>query len=545
MTKHQKEHHPSQLVHRVRLVRELFNTWRGGALLLCAAFLLPMASLFILAFEQGDLGENIWPHLLQTIVPTQIQTTLLLLLGVGVLATAIGTGAAWLVSMFNFYGVRVLSYALALPLALPTYIVAYAYGELLDPAGALYQFWGTFLPQTLYPDIRNLGGAIILLSLVLYPYVYFAARLAFLRQSVQLLDSARILGAHPNACFWRIALPLARPSIAAGTILVLMETLNDIGAVEFLGVHTLTYGVYNTWLIRGSLSGAAQLALLLLTLIILLVGIERATRAQRSFASPTTTPHTLPRLPLTGVKALVAAGLCTLPVLFGFILPLGQLIRYAQKYPLNSGLIAALGNSLSVATLSAVLVVGIALFLGHFARTGMRFDARLVRSVTFGYAVPGTILAIAILTMVQVLNARFDGSGIIFGGIGILIFAYLVRFMAMGISLIEARYAQIPYTYDFAARSLGTTRGGLLWKIHGRTLITPILAASLFVFVETLKELPATLILRPFDFETLAVHAYAHANLGTLEAAGAPSLMIIAAGMVAVLVSMRLQNRAL
>ena len=485
-------------------------------------------------------GENLWPHLWHTVLPHQIQTTLILMIGVGFLATAIGTGAAWLVSLFTFPGVRFLSYALALPLALPTYIVAYAYGELLDSASSIYQIWRAILPVKFYPDIHNLAGAIILLSLVLYPYVYFAARIAFLRQSAQLIDTARILGASPARCFWQIALPLARPAIIAGTILVLMETLNDIGAVEFLGVHTLTYGVYTTWLTRGSLSGAAQIALMLLALIIILIMCERITRRQRGFATVFT--HRLPRLVLRGRQAFAAVVLCCIPIAFGFVIPVLQLLDYARDHNDRFAWASALTNSLSMATISAGGVIIIALFLGHIARTGTRFDGRLVRSTGFGYAVPGTILGLAVLLTIHMSNIQLGGVLILISGVAALVFAYLVRFMTMGINIIEAGYVQIPRNFDIAARSLGSSRGGLLWRIHGRILLLPMSIASLLVFVETLKELPATLILRPFDFETLAIHVHTHANLGRMETASIPALIIIAAGTLAVFISFRLQK---
>ncbi|MDG2496459.1 MAG: iron ABC transporter permease [Alphaproteobacteria bacterium] len=524
--------------------------WRldvWGALTLAAVALpiLPLLALVWIALAPAPAQAPIWGHLWASVLPGQIVTTALLMAGVATVTGVIGTGSAWAVTFYRFPLRRTLSWALLLPLAIPTYLMAYSYAEVLDHAGPLYQIWHSLLPETAYPDFRSLPGAIILLSLVLYPYVYLSARAAFVQQSAVLIEAGRALGLGPLQCFTRIGLPMARPAIIVGVALAMMECLNDIGAVEFLGVTTLTMGVYDTWVVRGNLAGAAQIALTLLGFMALLLVLERSQRGHAEHHIRNGRHRSLPDFQTSRAARLALCLACLLPVTLGFIIPTGLLIDYALIGATADGVLASAGRSFSLAMLAAGLTCLLGLGLTYAARSGLtpkqrREIQRLGQIAALGYAVPGTVLAIGVMLVFARL-ADASLGWITLGGTSVaLVFAYVVRFLSLSYGTLEAGFGRISPGLDMAARGLGATKSALLWRVHLPLLRAPLLTAAILVFVDVMKELPATLILRPFDFETLATHVYTYASVGQMEDAALPALMIILVGLIPVAISLSL-----
>jgi len=532
--------------------------WLLGALLIAAAVLLPLLALAWTAAQ----GSDAWRHVAANVLPVAAWNTARLLLGVGALVVAIGTGAAWLVTAYDFPGRRIMAWALLLPLAVPTYIVAYAYLDLLHPLGpvqaAVRGLLGYDSPrQFRLPDIRGLAGCIVLLGLVLYPYVYITARAMFLTQAASLLEAARSLGTSQAAVFGRVALPLARPAIAVGAALALLETLNDIGASEFLGVQTLTVSVYTTWVTRSDLAGAAQIALAMLVLVVGVIALERHGRRRQGYAN-TLRPRPMRPQRLRGPAALLALALVALPVLLGFVAPATYLAleswqRLADGGGVSPMLWRSTWNTLRVAalatglTLSAGLVLAWALRLAQ-ARRRARLAALALRVGSLGYAVPGTVLAIGLLVPL----AWFDDGGnavlqwfgqaprmLLMGSVAALVLAYTLRFLIISAGGIEAGFARVPASLDQAARALGASPGATLRRVHLPLLRPSMAAAALLVFVDAMKELPATLLLRPLNFETLATWLYADAARGAYEDGAMAALLIVLAGLVPVILLAR------
>jgi iron(III) transport system permease protein len=431
----------------------------------------------------------------------------------------------------------------------PVYIVAYCYVELLDYSGplqsALRSAFGFAGPRDYwFPEIRSLGGAAFCMCAVLFPYVYMATRVLFLTQSARIIDVSRTLGAAPPRLFFRIALPLARPAIAVGVSLALMEAINDIGAVEFFGVQTLTFSVYQTWLARSDLAGAAQLATVLLLVVFALIATERAARGRQRYAVAGVR-HPLPAFALSGWRAVLAFLACFTPVLFGFLLPAWVMVDYASRRLgqfSDPDLIGALRNTVSVAVVTAVLAVTAGLLLVYAARLSRsRLVAGLGRLAATGYAVPGTVLAVGILYPLAALDNGIDaaarawfgiGTGLLITGSGgAVVYACLVRFLAIAHGTLEAGISRVTDHLDMAARTLGRTPRQVLWEIHVPLMRRALTAAALLVFVDTTKELSATILLRPFNFETLATLVFAKASQGRFEDAAAASLVIVATGM--------------
>ncbi len=531
-----------------KLNHNISNTaWVSGSLLACAALLLPIAALIWLA---ASPDTKMWAHLWRTVLPTQVQTTLQLMLGVAVLTSIIGTGTAWLVTFCRFPWRGVFAWGLLLPLSIPTYLAAYSYSDLLDRAGPVFRFWSKSIP---YPSIDALASGTLILSLVLFPYVFLAARTAFLYQSASLIEAARISGAGAWGCFWRISLPLARPAIVAGVALALMECLNDIGAMEHLGVQTLTIGVYDTWVVRGSLAGAAGIALTLLAFMGALLAIERYGRntANGAGQQSQTRRRSLARFNLSRRHGILAALFCLVPMALGFIIPLLHFLNLATATPAQNigALMTASLNAITLAALAAVLVCGVGLVLaftnrlhfgaGTFARVSKMTTRFATHIAALGYAIPATILGLGVLIAATQIDALSGGRVVLIGSLAGLLFAYMVRFLPLSFGTIEAALARIPATTDIAAHSLGAGRTQLLTRIHIPLLRAPLLAASLLVFVDVMKELPATLILRPFNFDTLASLAYTQASLGQIEQAALPALVIIAVGLLPITILLR------
>lgn len=537
------------------------SPWLTAAIVVAALALLPVAALLFAALH-GD--GSLWPHLLRYVLPPALHDTLLLLAGVGVLVIALGTGSAWLVTAYDFRGRRIFEWALLLPLAVPTYIMAYAWMDLLHPIGPLQSGLRAMLglagPQDLrLPDVRSLPGCALVLGFVLYPYVYLTTRAMFLMQAASLLEAARTLGQGPRAVFLRVALPLARPAIAVGTSLALMETLNDIGASELLGVRTFTVSIYSTWVNRADLAGAAQIALAMLAVVVALLVVERAARRRQRYAVAAQKSRRMTPQRLTGGSAAAAIGALALPVLLGFVAPFCYLAARAVERVRFAGF----PEGLVQVTLDTLKLSAIATLITVLAAMAVVYALRLrpgalaggsERIATLGYAIPGAVLGIGLLaplgamddglaTLIETLTGR-PVTGLLLLGSSIgLIYAYATRFLAVAAGNLEAGFGRIAPALDHAGRTLGETAGGVLRRIHLPLMRPALAAATLLVFVDCMKELPATLLLRPLNVETLATHLYAEAIRGTYEDGVIAALLIIAAGLLPVILLSRVDGR--
>lgn len=525
-------------------------------LVVAALVVSPVVGLIWFAAEGS--GE-LWPHLVRYVLPAATRTTITLLLGVGAVVTAIGVGAAWLVSMYRFPGRRILEWALLLPLAVPTYIVAFAYLDVMHPVGPVQTFirdlFGIADPRGLwFPEIRSMGGAIFLLGLVLFPYVYLPVRALFVMQSASFLEASRTLGVGRVGTFVRVALPLARPAIVVGLTLALLETLNDIGASEFLGVRTLTVSIYTTWVTRSSIGGAAQIALVMLLFIFILLLMERWARRRQRFAGAGHKAHPPTPKRLTGWPAFGAAAACTLPVLLGFAVPALYLAHAAwsriDEFGWPRELPVWIGNTVGLSAVATVAAIAVGLLLAYGARIIRRpAGTASVRLATIGYALPGTVLAVGLLVPLAgfdnwlnrwMTDAFGISTGLLLIGSGAgLAFAYLLRFLPIAVGNVEAGLAKISPSLDMAARSLGAGAGEAALRIHLPILRPALAAGALIVFVDCMKELPATLLLRPFNFETLATQLYEEASRGTYEVGAVSALAIVLVGIVPVILLAR------
>ena len=518
------------------------------SLILLASVAVVLASVFA---SSGD----IWRHLQETVLADYILNSLWLMLGVGALALPLGVIPAWLVTSFRFPLSRQLEWALLLPLAFPAYIIAYTYTGLLDFAGPA-QSWlrEAFGGGYWFPEVRSLPGAAVMLALVLYPYVYLLTRAAFQEQSACAVEAARVLGAGPARAFFRVALPLARPAIVAGLSLALMETLADYGVVQYFGVATFTTGIFRTWFGLGSSVAAAQLSALLMGFVLVLTLLERRARRQARYHHASSRYRRAAPKELQGWRGGLALALCALPVGFGFIIPAAQLsVWAAQTYgaSMNRQFLELAWHSVELALLASALALGAALALAYARRLQpgpLTYAAN--RLLSLGYAVPGTVIAIGVLLPFTWLDrqlAKWAGAlldvdpGLALSGtIAILVFAYLTRFLAVSLNTVEAGLEKIRPAMDEASRSAGVGGFGLLRRVHGPMMRSSLLAAALLVFVEVLKELPATLILRPFNYNTLAVRVFELANDERLAAASLPALTIVLVGIIPVMILNRL-----
>jgi iron(III) transport system permease protein len=525
--------------------------WTVFAAVVAGIMALPLAAIAVLSL---DPAESVWPHLMRTVLPGALADTALLLAGVGVLTLLFGTGTAWLTTMYRFPGRGLLDRLLVLPLAMPTYIIAYAYVELLDFSGPVQRAlralfgWHT-VKDYWFPDVRTLPGTILVLSAVLYPYVYLSARASFVQQSICVLEVARTLGRTSAGAFWSVALPLARPALAAGVALALMECLNDLGAVQYLGVSTLTVSVYATWLQRSNLAGAAQIALVALLFVLALLVAERAARGRSQFHHTTGRYRSIPFSDLEGWPGFAAAACCALPVLLGFVVPFAVLLVQGLAHvsdALAAGFWRATRNSVGVAAVAAIATVLIGLGLVYARRLAPTVFVRaVVRAAGLGYAMPGTILALGLLIPLAALDNQIDASlrsllgissGLLLSGtLFVIVLAYTIRFLAASLGALEAGFERLSPNLDAVARTLGETALSALWRVHIPLLVPALGAAALLVFVDGMKELPATLLLRPFNFETLATHVYSYAALEQFEQAALGALTIVVMGLVPVL----------
>ena len=509
--------------------------WNIAVLAVALVLATPVLAVVTLAFTSSD---GIWDHLAATVLPGYIWRSCVLVLATGALCLAIGTGTAWLVTMCSFPGRKIFQWALLIPLAIPTYIVAYVYVDLFE--------FSSYLPQ-----IRSMPGAVLVLAFVLYPYVFLSARAAFLQQSFCVFEVARTLGCSASEAFTRVSLPMARPALVVGVLFVAMECLNDIGAVQHFGIRTLTVGIYDIWLERGNLGGGAQIACVLLAIMILLGVIERTSRQSRRYHETSSKYRQLPGYKLSGWKAVFAILACAAPIFFGFILPAVTLALHALETNWEPELLLYGANSL-ILTLSAMtLLLAVGLILAYGVRIlgsgGIAATAVLIASI--GYAIPGAVLGIGILVPLAGFDNFLDGiarasfgvsTGLLFtGSAAAVVFAYLVRFLFLSYGSLEAGLSKITPSMDMAARCLGHGEWSTLRRIHFILLRPAVLSAALLVFIDCMKELPATLILRPYDFDTLATYTYTSASLGLFEESAPAALAILLAGLIPVLLLTR------
>ena len=534
------------------LLRSGFSALNGWALLtltLSGLILVPVLTVLLSLFADE---RQVWEHLTDTVLGLYVRNSLLMMVGVALGVVLVGSGTAWLVTMCEFWGRAWLEWMLVLPLAAPTYVLAYAYTDFLQVTGG-FQIWlrrvtGWGIGDYWFPNIRSLWGAILLLVLTLYPYVYLSARLAFQEQSVACLEVSRSLGYGPWSSFFQVALPLARPGIMAGCLLALMETLNDFGTVSYFGVDTLTTGIYRTWTALGNPVAAAQLSALLLLWVLLLRGLEQFSRRRARYYRQGFRP-TPTRYRLQGIRALGAWLACGLPIGLGFVVPAlillqmtlrqGELHHRFWSYAQNSFLLATITAVIAV-SVSVVVLYGLRLQRGSAWGLGLA-----VRLASLGYALPGVVIAVGVLIPLGQLDQLLSylrqvllqqSPGPVFSGtIAALVFGYLVRFLAVALATVEVTLLRIPPSLDEAARSLGEGSLGTLWRVHLPLMGGGILGAMLLVFVDVMKELPATLVLRPFNFDTLAVHTYRLAADERLAEAGAPALAIVFVGILPVI----------
>ncbi|WP_439498490.1 ABC transporter permease [Bosea sp. (in: a-proteobacteria)] len=510
---------------------------------------LPVLALGLTALSPD--AASIWPHLAANVIPGALANTALLMLGVGLFCALTGVGTAWLVTQYEFPGRRAFEWLLVLPLAIPTYLTAYIYVEIMGFQGPLQTALRAVtgyrsLRDYWFPDPRNLVGAVFVMGIVLYPYVYLSVRALFGLQSAAIVESARTLGASRGTLFWKIGLPMARPALAAGLTLALLETLNDIGATEYLGINSLTLSIYTTWLNRGSLPGAAQIACVMLILVVLLIASEARLRGARRFSLSVRQPRAVGRSPLSRRAALGAGLACALPVLLGALLPIGFLVQQVLARGLlqqfDGALLGNLANALLLAGSATALVVALGLGIVAAGRIGREpWLPALARIASLGYALPGTVLALGLLVPLAAFDNAFANAvtawfgaspGLVLIGSGAaLVIAYLVRFLSIAISGIQSGLSRISPRIDDAARALGSNAGDVLRQVHWPLARPAIAAAALLVFVDCLKELPATLLLRPLNVDTLATIVYGHASRGVFEDGALAALLIVLAGL--------------
>jgi iron(III) transport system permease protein len=536
-----------------------FDGWVVGVT--ATALLLSVPVLVVLSSVAQPAGA-VWRHLATTVLTEYVINSLLLLLGVGIGTLLLGVSTAWLCTLCRFPGRQIFQWALLLPMAVPAYIIAYTYTGLLDFSGPLQSslrgWFGWGYGDYWFPQVRSLEGAVVMLSLVLFPYVYLLARAAFLEQSVCVLEASRTLGCGPWRSFFTVALPLARPAIIAGLTLALMEALADFGTVQYFGVNTFTTGIFRTWFGLGDRSAAAQLAALMMTFVLVLIVLERWSRRRARYHHTSQRFRILPGYPLRGWRAAGAFVVCFFPLFLGFLLPALQLGAWALRtwrHTLDAVFLQLVRNSLLLAAAAALVALLLAMLLAYGRRLRPQpVVTASVRLAGMGYAVPGLVIAVGIIipfawldnTIDAWMRSRFDYStGLLLSGtVAALLFAYVVRFLAVSLNTVEAALGKIKPSMDDAARSLGLRPAAVLGRIHLPIVRGSLLTALLLVFVDVLKELPATLVLRPFNFNTLAVRAYELASDEMLAESSLAALAIVLAGVLPVILLSRSIRRA-
>ncbi len=544
-----------------RKIRRLrLDPWSVTAVTIAAIVLGPIVAVgWIAAFP----SENIWPHLISTTLPRYLSNTLLLMFGVGLLAAAMGTGAAWLIARYDFALSRWLEWLLLLPLAVPAYVGAYALVDLLEYAGPVQTgmralFGWQDARDYWFPEIRSLGSAIVVLAAALYPYVYLLARAAFHEQSGASEEVAMSLGQGALARLRRVGLPLARPAVAAGTAIVMMEAVNDFGTVDYFAVQTLTTGIFTTWLEAGNAGGAAQIASVVLILVIVLVMLEKISRRKARFFNLGGRHRPVARKRLGGARGVLATVLCLIPFTLGFILPAGTILRHALtrvEFWADPGLYRALWHTVSVGAIAATATVIGGLLMVYGVRLSGRALPRLLQPVTtIGYAAPGAVLGVGILIPLAAFDNAFadmvlavtgyDPGLLLTGSAFALVLAYFVRFFAIAQGAADAALERVSPSLPMAARSLGRRQGQVLREVYLPLITGSVGSALLLVFVDCVKELPATLLLRPFNYDTLATRVHDQASLENLAEAAPAAIMVILVGLSAVMLLARANRPA-
>ncbi len=537
------------------LAKRASRRWIIAATLITAIVALPVLSVIFLAFFPE---ENIWPHLIDTTLPRYLWATIQLMVGVGAITLVIGLSTAWAVTMCEFPGRKFFEWAMLLPFAIPAYVIAYVYTSLLDYAGTVQRtlrdwFGWQNASDYWFPEIRSLEGATLMIGLVLYPYVYLLARAAFLEQSPSLFAVSRSLGHSALSTFFRVVLPIARPAVAVGLSLVLMETLNDFGTVDFFAVQTLTAGLFDTWMNLGNLGGAAQIATVMLAFVVILVTLERYSRRRQQQYAARDNREPIQRFAMSFPRQLICLVVCAIPFAFGFLVPAGTLGLYAWEYfeeSWNPDFIQNTLNSLFLSGTAAMTTLLVGVILAYSRRLhNTRGMQVLLRLSSLGYAMPGAVLAVGVIVPLAGFDNWLDSlmretfgisTGLLLSGSAFaLVFAYTVRFLAVSAGSVESALQKITPSMDMASRSLGYTPGKTLVNVHLPMLRGTLLTAALVVFVDCMKELPATLILRPFNFETLATYVYQFASDERLYHSALPSLIIVLAGIVPIILMSR------
>ena len=521
------------------------NRWVWAQLFISILLFSPLLALLITAFGDTD---GTMAHLMETVLGRYFLTTLQLMVGVGVVAILFGVSTAWIVSRYQFIGRGILEWMLVLPAAVPAYIIAYTYTDFLEYAGPVQTFIRDIFGFTSsrdywFPEIRSMGGAMLVMGAVLYPYVYITTRTAFRLTSTRLFEAARLVGGN---MFFGIALPLARPAIVAGLALVMMEVVSDFGTVEYFALDTLTLGIFNVWLGMGNIAAAARIALMAFVIVVILLGIERWGRSGRKFENQSRGPSGVLTRAITGWRSGLAITICLVPIILGFVIPVGVLLNfifsgYASGLP--DATASAIQNTLMVASIGAIIIMLMALFVGIIARyQSGRMGSAIAALSSSGYAVPGTILAIGVLGVVFGIEQlwRFINdeatARLLSGTLMVLLFAYIVRFQAVGYGAVNAGLKRLPPNLMPASQVLGHPFSSSVLRITVPLLHPSILAGLLLAFVDIMKELPMTLLLSPFNFETLATLTYQFAKDELLEDAAVPALLIVLAGLIPVII---------
>jgi iron(III) transport system permease protein len=524
--------------------------WRPSIVGTALILSVPILTIVFSVFEPP--GEN-WQHLKDTVLPEYLGNSLLLTFGVGSGTLLIGVSTAWLTAMCRFPGKNLFVWLLLLPMAMPAYIVAYTYTGMFDFAGpvqtTIRDWTGWRYQEYYFPQIRSMGGAIAMLSLVLYPYVYLLGRSTFLEQSVGVMEVSRTLDCGPWTVFYRVALPLARPAIVAGLSLALMETLADYGTVAYFGLGVFTTGIFRTWFGLGDYTSAAKMAALLLLFVFVLIVMERVSRNKAQYHNSSGKLTRFSEYRLQGFKAWGAFAICAIPIFLGFFLPAAQLSLWAMETwseMVDDRFFELIRNSFLLGLGAALISVILALFLGYGKRIlPGKTTIVSIRTASIGYAIPGTVIAVGVIIPFAWLDVRIDAfmkssfgisSGLFFSGtIVAVMFAYVVRFLAISLQTVESGLDKIKPSMDDAARSLGYRPRETLFKIHIPLMKSSTLTALMIVFVDVMKELPATLILRPFDFNTLAVRAFELASDERLADSSTAALTIVIVGLLPVI----------
>ena len=533
---------------------------RWGLVVVTITAFFSMPVLYVLSSVFTPAGE-VWGHLVETRLFDYVSNSLALMFGVGVGVLLIGVSTAWLTVNFEFRGRRIFVWMLLLPMAMPAYIIAYAYTGLLDISGpvqtAVRSLFELQVGGYWFPEVRSLTGAMLMLTFVLYPYVYLLARSAFLEQSVAATDAGRLLGCTPWQNFWRVTVPMARPAVIAGLSLALMETLADFGTVQYFGIDTFTTGIFRTWFGLGDSGAATQLSAVLMAFVLALIMIEYWSRSRSRFHHTGSRKIALNRTRLNGIYQIGVFFWCAAIIAFGFFIPFGLLVYWSwatAEEMLDRSFFVLAGNSFVLAGLTAVLAVALSLVLAYGRRLApTRLVRAAIRITSLGYAIPGTVIAIGVVVPMGWLDntinnwvERSFGStiGLLFSGtLFTLVFAYLVRFLAVSLQTVGSGLSTVRSSMDDAARSLGCGPRQVLTNVHVPMIRGSLLTAGLIVFVDVLKELPATLILRPFNFNTLAVRAYELASDERLMDSATAATAIVVVGLLPVILLSRTIDR--